>query len=174
MNSEENIYKYKVTLHTYFKRTYEEDEEYEEENEFTPCTEKDCNCFTDETFDIDKHLLYNDNYKKYAKSVFFEYDNEDSPFLTDFEYLGNGSFSFIFHYNPSIHYEPSQRTKLTPKKMIDRIRYDSFEDGMYESLPGSEAVVAYAEKMTDSMGVIHNEFGLIDCRSKGCIEIVEF
>jgi hypothetical protein len=159
--------KYKIILHTYFKQTYDPDldsdlGDYSEEDDSKSELEEDdlcienCNCFTLDNFDIDKHLLHKDNYKKYAKYIF------DYP-ITDFEYIGNGSFSFILNC------DKRENSKISIEKITDSILYNSFEDGMYESEPGSPGVVAI--KVSTIFGKVHKEFGLIDCRSSNSIDI---
>jgi hypothetical protein len=177
------ICKYRVTLNVYFKESYsyEDDSsngESEEENDspkYSKCTDPSCFCFSLESFDIDEFMKRDYNYETFGASVMGYYEQTEeylgqSPF-SDFEYEDGGVISFIFSYKVT----PSDKKAPTPDIIKKSILNDSFEDGMYEAQPGSEAVVAANYKCKDDFGYggyHHKELGLIDCRDEDRIDIV--
>jgi hypothetical protein len=178
---EGNVSKYRITLKTWFKRTYEEEEteEVDEKYGLVPeeCKDPDCFCFSNianeggkKEFDIDTFMLRNFNYEDYAAAVMYGFIDEERELLTDFVYQDGGIISFTF-----THVE-EENEKLTPSKIKEEILMDSFEDGMYEGSPGNEGVVALNFKYKDKFepsGYIHGELGVIDCRKKKCIKVVK-
>jgi hypothetical protein len=180
--SDLNIYegkvsKYRITLKTWFKRTYDEEESKEADEKYglvpEECKDHECFCFSNDVaeneFDIDKFMLRNHNYEAYAVAVMFGFIDEERELLTDFVYQDGGIISFTFTHR-------EEGKKLSPSKIKEEILMDSFEDGMYEGSPGKEAVVALNFKYKDKFeasGYIHGELGVIDCRKKKCIKVVK-
>jgi hypothetical protein len=171
--------KFRITLKTWFKKTYDEEEVKESDEEYglipEECTDHDCFCFSatakeggKKEFDMDTFMLRNFNYEKYAVAVMFGFIDDERELLTDFVYQDDGIISFTF----------TQRKgdkKLTPSKIKEEILMDSFEDGIYEGTPGDEAIVALNSKYKDKYepsGYIHQELGVIDCRRKECIKVI--
>ena len=117
---------------------------------------------------MDTFMLRNHNYKKYAAAVMFGFIDGDKDLLTDFVYQSGGIISFIFTHN-------EEDRKLSPSEIKEEILTDCFEDGIYEGTPGDEAIVALNSKYKDKYepsGYIHQELGIIDCRSEDCITVV--
>ena len=172
--SELNISKYRITLKTWFKRTYDEEETKEADERYglvpEECKDPDCFCFSnvaENEFDIDTFMLKNHNYEAYAAAVMYGFIDEERELLSDFVYQDGGIISFTF-----THIEEDK--KLTSSKIKEEILTDSFEDGIYEGSPGKEAVVALNIKYQDKFeasGYLHQELGVIDCRKKECITV---
>ena len=178
------ICKYRITLSVYFKEScdYDEDDSAEEESgeesdtpKYFKCTDPSCFCFSLYSFDIDEFMKKDYNYQTFGESVMGYYEQTEEylgqrPF-SDFKYEDGGVISFTFSYKVT----PSDKKSPSPERIKKNILYDSFEDGMYEADPGSEAVVASNYKCKDSFGYggyRHKELGLIDCRDEDCIDIV--
>ena len=170
--------KYRITLKTWFKKTYDEEESREVDEKYglvpKKCKDPDCFCFNDiditkNDFDIDMFMLRNFNYEKYAAAVMFGFIDDERELLTDFIYQSGGIISFTF-----THVEKDNE-KLTSSKIKQEILTDSFEDSIYEGTPGEEAIVALNFKYKDKYepsGYIHQELGVIDCRRKECIKVI--
>ena len=174
--SDLNISKFRITLKTWFKRTYDEEETKESDERYglisEECKDPDCFCFSDVSkneFDIDRFMLRNHNYEDYAVAVMFGLIDEKRELLSDFVYQDGGVISFTF-----THIQEKGK-KITPSKIKEEILMDSFEDGIYEGTPGNEAIVALNYKYKDKYepsGYIHGELGVIDCRKKKYIKVV--
>ncbi len=171
--------KFRITLRTWFKKTYDEEEsrEADEECGLIPeeCTDPECFCFSNiakesgkKEFDIDTFMLRNHNYEAYAVAVMFGFIDDNRELLTDFVYQDGGIISFTF-------IQREEDIELSPSEIKEEILMDSFEDGIYEGTPGNEAIVALNSKYKDKYepsGYIHGELGVIDCRKKECIKVV--
>jgi hypothetical protein len=86
--------KYRITLKTWFKKTYVEEEVKESDEKYghvpEECTDPECFCFgniiSENDFDIDRFMLRNFNYKKYAVAVMFGFIDGERELLSDFVY----------------------------------------------------------------------------------------
>jgi hypothetical protein len=172
--------KFRITLNTWFKKTYDEEEVKEADEKYglipEECTDPNCFCFSviandggKKEFDMDTFMLRNHNYEDYAAAVMFGLIDDNRELLTDFVYQEGGIISFTFTNN-------EEDRKLSPSKIKEEILTDSFEDGIYEGTPGDEAIVALNSKYKDKYepsGYIHQELGVIDCRKKKCITVIK-
>jgi hypothetical protein len=154
---EQTLFKYRIVLKLFYRETYNPSKN---EDVLVSCEDPDCFCFSKENFDIDKFMKYNDNYIGFIESVMTWYDSDEDLFeyIKDFEYTGD-KISFTLH----------SKEKLDEDDIKREILRQSFEDGMYESPPGSEGVIALNQK--DETTFEHIELGLIDCRDENCVRV---
>ncbi len=115
--------------------------------------------------------LYSDenNYNENEYSL-TEYMIEDNRYEGLIDYFLSGSiggnlfFSKFEMKTETIHYIVETFEEISEEEYKENILYDSFEDALYESGPGTSAVIPY-KKFPEE------EYGLIDCRSEDCINV---
>ena len=106
-------------------------------------------------------------YFHYAESVMYGSISDVDLIDLQVSYQDGGKIKFSFNLDGC-------RLK-TLEEIKDDILYQSFEDGMYETDPGGEAVVPtremYGESGSEEGVKDFKELGLIDCRHKDCIKV---
>lgn len=152
--------KFCITLKLFYKKTYNSDK-YKSRGDLITCSDPHCFCFSEDTFDIDKFMKYDDNYINFIECAmdWYECGDELFDYIKDFEYIDGGIVKFKFY--------PTEN--FSKEIIMSQILYQPFEDFMYESPPGSDGVIALNRKCETNYE--HIELGLIDCRDKRCIRV---
>lgn len=102
-------------------------------------------------------------YIHFAESIMYGMINDVDLIDLQVSYQNEGKLTFSFNLEGC-------RLK-TLEEIKDDILHQSFEDGMYETEPGGEAVVPTRNMHGEPDDEDFEELGLIDCRRKDCIEV---
>jgi len=104
-------------------------------------------------------------YIHFAESIMYGMISDTDLIDLEVSYQNEGKLTFSFSLDGC-------RLKTLEEIKYD-ILYQSFEDGMYETDPGGEAVVPtremYSESEEEDGGF--EELGLVDCRRSDCIQV---
>jgi hypothetical protein len=98
-------------------------------------------------------------YIHFVESVMYGKVNDIDAIDLQISYQNEGKLNFSFNLDGYIF--------KNLEDIKNDILYQSFEDGMYETEPGGEAVVPTRNLYEEN----YQELGLIDCRHKDCIKV---
>ena len=146
---------WKVTMRLHFIRTNDEISTKQEPNP----TQKQLNAY----------MRKGSKYKLYLADMYSYGDYNKMP--SKIKYSDGGTLSF--ELSGKIKNYSGNPVFPSKKSVIDDILGSSFEDGMYESGPGSAGVYPTKKKyLYNGMGnAFHHELGVIDCRNKATITV---